>query len=627
MNDMTIQLPLLYVRGSGEAAAGGVNKVEFNFSRRAGGAPFRVLISDDVPDGAKEALRGSVWIAATTASLLRGDVMNGVRVCVEFSGDNDGGSAGALICLATLTALEGLTFPPDFSMTGTILPDGTVGLVGGIALKIQGASKAGIKRVCIPAFLRFERQPDGSLVDLFSFAEKLGVEVFPVKQVEEAFAIAHRRPKPVFGGANEDELLSLGSEADTILINHFQRCKEEYDKFYREIPDDADEKAKFLADPVNIINGDIAGKALRAFLCGKLFEATTLMAKAAMSAKATHALRVKYRDGHLRQFPSLAKPPGTMTSAYRLELALLDELQEKEFGDTFRVSAKQVLSFKSLSEIEGQIDFGLKFHSEQVVLLQRLYGMIPGREQIKNELSNESLGPVYADEVGVGHLMEMLRLPRAEWLEWKIALGTNLPRRRFTVDPRGLGHLLATLSLSLGKAIDRDVIACAQVDDDGQDDGKPRKLNRFLRHDQLFLVVQDKRSVVGLLREECDAIRDSVDAGALSRTIFALVDLIAGQLAVLLKYGEEAGIDLDGAGFHNAEFISYQIGNARNRALAGIRECRKKGVPCFGAIMAFYDGEMLRDMDGEDKMLAWKSYFESGLVARVLLMAFGKQGE
>jgi hypothetical protein len=491
-----------------------------------------------------------------------------------------------------------------------------------MALKIRGAAEAGFKRVCIPAHRRFEGQPNGSTADLFTFAESLGVKVIPVRHVEEAFAEAHRRPKPLSASTDEDVLLDLGKDVDKLLIEHFRKCKAEFDEFYDDMPETDEERLKFDADPVNVVSGGLASRAVHAFRYGKLFEAAVIMNEAAMSAAATQALRKRYREGYLKQFPALSKPPGPMTTAYRLELAELDELQAREFKDICLASAKQVASFRGCAAIEGQIDCGLKFHSVQVVRLDLLYGLTPARDDIKTKLPNDRLEQVYASEVAVGHQVEMLRLQRDDRFGWKVALGSTMPRRGFAIDPRRLEHLLVTLSQSLNKTIERDVISCSQTDDDNEDDEAVR-MARYLRTDQLFRVLQDKKQIVGFLCNECAATGEDADEGAISRVIFALVDLIANQIAVLLKYGNEADINLHDDGFKNVEFISYQLRNVRARALVGIRKCRERGVPCLGAIMSFYDGEILRDMEGKDKMLAWKAYFEADLAANVLLMAFG----
>ena len=84
--------------------------------------------------------------------------------------------------------MRGDTLDADMTMTGTINPDGTVGPVGGIPQKIQGAAAEGITTVLIPAGQRnSESEDDGSLVDVVDEGRRLGVEVREVRDVYEAY--------------------------------------------------------------------------------------------------------------------------------------------------------------------------------------------------------------------------------------------------------------------------------------------------------------------------------------------------------------------------------------------------------------------------------------------------------
>jgi uncharacterized protein len=61
-----------------------------------------------------------------------------------------GGSAGAAITMASIAALEGKTLSPDVIMTGSILPDGSIGEVGGLVEKGEAAADAGYKMFLVP---------------------------------------------------------------------------------------------------------------------------------------------------------------------------------------------------------------------------------------------------------------------------------------------------------------------------------------------------------------------------------------------------------------------------------------------------------------------------------------------
>lgn len=62
----------------------------------------------------------------------------------------DGPSAGALMTLLTIYAVEGKTLPNFLTMTGTIDPEGSIGEIGGIVEKAQAAKDAGKSLFLIP---------------------------------------------------------------------------------------------------------------------------------------------------------------------------------------------------------------------------------------------------------------------------------------------------------------------------------------------------------------------------------------------------------------------------------------------------------------------------------------------
>lgn len=62
----------------------------------------------------------------------------------------EGTSAGAAITIATIAALQNKTLHPEVMITGTINPDGTLGLVGGIVAKAQAAKEVGVKTFLVP---------------------------------------------------------------------------------------------------------------------------------------------------------------------------------------------------------------------------------------------------------------------------------------------------------------------------------------------------------------------------------------------------------------------------------------------------------------------------------------------
>ncbi len=55
----------------------------------------------------------------------------------------DGPSAGALMAILVIAAVENMTLPDDVTMTGTIRPDGHVGKIGGVVEKAKAAKASG----------------------------------------------------------------------------------------------------------------------------------------------------------------------------------------------------------------------------------------------------------------------------------------------------------------------------------------------------------------------------------------------------------------------------------------------------------------------------------------------------
>ncbi len=126
--------------------------------------------------------------AATVATLVAGADPALLDVTFAITGPIDGPSAGGVLTAGILAAQMGVPFLPGVTMTGTISPDGTIGVVGGVPTKIASAKAAGFTTVVIPADNR-EGFPDGaeSPVDLVAWGAEQGMTVVPVTSLAEAF--------------------------------------------------------------------------------------------------------------------------------------------------------------------------------------------------------------------------------------------------------------------------------------------------------------------------------------------------------------------------------------------------------------------------------------------------------
>ncbi|MFM7147939.1 MAG: S16 family serine protease, partial [Actinomycetales bacterium] len=116
--------------------------------------------------------------------------INPGRVDVKFgvSGPIDGPSAGGILTVGVLAALLGAPIRGDMTMTGTISPDGSIGPVGGIDLKLQAAADQGYRTVLLPiANMNVRTRETDQVESAAEVGRRLGLEVIPVGNVQQAF--------------------------------------------------------------------------------------------------------------------------------------------------------------------------------------------------------------------------------------------------------------------------------------------------------------------------------------------------------------------------------------------------------------------------------------------------------
>lgn len=150
---------------------------------------IRVGFYESEVGGTGNQWRSAGWSAALAAAQLTEFDPRSMQVSFDYEGRVDGPSAGGLMTIGVLAAVRGDEIRQDAAMTGTINPDGTIGPVGGIPYKIEGAAEAGKKLILIPAGIRLESIDDGSEVDLIKHGRDLGIEVRPVVDVYAAYKL------------------------------------------------------------------------------------------------------------------------------------------------------------------------------------------------------------------------------------------------------------------------------------------------------------------------------------------------------------------------------------------------------------------------------------------------------
>lgn len=148
---------------------------------------LRVSFSEDEVAGTGDEWRAAAWSAVTVGTLLTGTPVAGKEFTFKLRGRIDGPSAGTLMTVAVISLLRGDQIKPDITMTGTINPDGTVGPVGGIPYKVDGAVSAKKTRMLIPIGQRNSDDDKGNSVDIVQEGRGKSVEVSETADVYDAY--------------------------------------------------------------------------------------------------------------------------------------------------------------------------------------------------------------------------------------------------------------------------------------------------------------------------------------------------------------------------------------------------------------------------------------------------------
>ena len=97
-----------------------------------------------------------------------------------------GPSGGAAMTLLAISALSHTPLQPNFTITGTISPNGSIGLIGGAYDKSAAAKESGMRYIMVPS------APNTSLeTELYALIEdRYGIPLIPVSNISSAYRYA-----------------------------------------------------------------------------------------------------------------------------------------------------------------------------------------------------------------------------------------------------------------------------------------------------------------------------------------------------------------------------------------------------------------------------------------------------
>lgn len=613
--DRQIRLPVLTVLG--DPPVGELAHLRFHCVRRDGDrTPLSIAVVEDTPGGAGESIRASLWLAAMVAALERNDDLSGVRLSLELSGQVDGPSAGAVLCLAVLSALDGRDFPADCAVTGAIMPDGTIGGVGALAEKLRAAAKRGVRRVLVPAYVRFE--PDAAIgedVDLKRLAESLGIELIPAENVARAYLHLHRQT-PVTAVQSDRHVLDLPAATEEVYKRQYQEHRRVGLELWKAIPQA--ERDAIVAEPaLKAVFVDAPADAERAFRSGRLIYAagSTSVWRSALEARKRNeaSLATVHRDAFTRR--DVAGVLGQLDPILRRTTASLPRLSDALTKNGAEWAESNAQFFADYHDLYGLL--GLSAVLQQSV------------DALAGELADANLDPndreTYYDALLNYKFIQMfLAQCVAGALEaWPVetdAVVRTLPGRPVTEDVAAVERLFYSAHLAVNNSFRQDVVRSAAAMLQATD---AELLDGLAANDVGLAMHRAPADLAQQLHGELAGIAD------LRRRRFATAasaHLQAECLAVmsgLVIRWQELDVEIDDDGnfrYGRTDLLNYLITTARENALTAIAACRESEIPCIGPIGRFESGELSRDDVDVDKVDVLVAYWSATLQVKALLM-------
>lgn len=602
-------VPCLTVWGDG--SRGKISYLPLKFTRTKEDKPLRIMLADDTPNGSGKTIHSSVWLAAVTAAMLRNDTMHGATISVEFSGNVDGPSAGGVTCLAILSAMDGLSLPDDFAMTGTILPDGTIGVVGGVPEKMRAAAKAGKKRIFIPAFLRFEKN-----VDLQRLADELKVKLYRVENIGEAYAVLHGKKYSGNEYVNVRDMTRLPQETEDVLTATYKKYLEKVN-------------AEIKAQPKlkeGIILSDYVLSPRQAEMLyqeGKLLPATLQIFRTWQSWQ-TWKKTDKFMDEFYKgRNPDWTKIQYLREYHYRKLLFALRDVHDKHYKTSVEEYQKIEAAYMKKhygdkkyegyfpfrtgqSEFSAQlepVDTGAKFWG----LLQMLAARRADEKTI-NTSDMKTLEEYWSLEVDMLRILNLSLLQRDEYCDFLAELAATLPNKKANKCAAEVERLFYSASYAAESVAGNNFTSAMRAQDGRKNPEDEVKENPY------FLTFLEMQKHAWDIHQQLlpDAEKKaSFPEYHLQASLKAQVTTFTMASALLVMYGPDSTND----------FFPHMLRNARNAAIRNINECIKANIPCVAAI---YDFEMAESANGSNKDIVSVliAYWRASLYAKAMLMSF-----
>lgn len=575
----------LFYQDTPEGGKGGFSEVRVRMAS-SDEKTLRVGFTEDEVAGTGDQWRAAGWSATTVATLLTGAALTGREVTFDVSGRIDGPSAGALMTVSVLALIRGDKLKTDITMTGTINPDGTIGPVGGIPLKLDGAIAAKKKRMLVPVGQRNSTHPGtGEMVDVVVAGRKKGIEVIEVDNIYEVYKAFTGKtlPRPVPGEdvtLNEKSYKRLEAKTNTWLAE-YQAAASSWASLPPELQAELDlTDAQETADRA----GRLSQQGLQAGAYSAAIEAAAL---ANALVKVGEGL-TSYLTGGAAAF--LAKIEASQSITGKVN-ALVDSLQTfdpETVGDAAALidaytAAIDAVSLASFAEGQLNIDGLGEEEALSQLSLAALFYEIAG-----------SMVEAAGDSVEIGRGLGGV----------KLAKDLNLDSVADFFRKSGEANLAAFDTVVLGPAASSQGVSIDIMK------------NAFANKDIEYALALSGSGVMANLEEYFGDLDTSAFAslgGAL-----ALYGRTSGLMARYYSLGEltdEAG---NVVGVENEKALTASLELAQDQLGRSITLLRSKKVEPVPVVGAYEVGGIDREGDTEDKLSALVSYWNGFVGSRIL---------
>lgn len=601
-----VDFPVLLVStGSNGVKLGQLQELSLELTRLKKEGPLQVAIVEETPSGAGDQLRASLWLAASTVALEVGKPLTGYRVQVTTRGRIDGPSAGAMMTLALLSALQERSLPQDFAFTGTILPNGSVGKVGGVIQKVEAAAKAGKKRVLLPASIRLELDANENvLIDIKDLCKSLNLEYVPVSSLREAMDAIYREPAKTVAKT----LPPVPSELDDALVVSINRIIKEGN----EVLTGLDEQARRV----------VKAKKMEALLEPE--RRSILQAYTQGSIAQAYRAAWEWRIG--LEYINLLTSADALS--YQQQLEAIEEAQkylvENDTDDAEGLVGKLLnLDAEKRNPILAELDSSPhdRFHSE--IVKQNAQSLLSQDDTSGDTRPTRTeLMAAVVRLATISHFEPLLNSAQAEVLE----LEPLYPSKKDQITPRhrAVESLIYTSFLSVDDTFTTNIIRPIA---DAKKLSIEAAADSFADENPSYSSYRSERHLADLLHSD---LENRTSLYELSLMAHSHAEAMARSSGQLLRYELEPDTmkDKDGTEhtiYRNAYLLRALLDSAREEALVAIGRCQEQKLGCWASVILVHAADAERDHFEADKLEVFVQYLTAALKAKLTRLMFGEE--